>query len=136
MGSLSLTGMIAAGPIGSACDTFPTATTQIPLGFIDGARPYDAATGILIQTIASSSAFVPLVGVGPTGPVTQAAALYFKCDGPCTLRLTFDDGSGSQEVVEIPVHGIFLQEFPTTQPLEYLEIMGDARIEYFACGPS
>jgi len=128
--------MLAAGAQGGSCDAFPASSIQIPLAFIEGARPYDAASGILVQNVASPAAFIPLVGVGPTGPVTQATSLYLKSDGPCVLRLTNDDGGGGTVVQTIPIHGLILVEFPVTQPLELLEIQGEVRIEYFVSGPS
>lgn len=137
MGRVNVTGVVEGGPDSAAAGVFPSARFTAPLALRDtSGKSFDAATGVLTRTINSPSAFVPLDGVGPNATVTQGNFLYLKSDGQLDIRITHDDGSGGQTVVIVPVHGVFIQEFPTTKSLELLEAQGSGKIEYLVTGPS
>lgn len=135
MSSLDLSGALTAGP--ATGSGFPAASFTVPLALIAGASSsFQVASGVLTQLYASPAAFVALGGVGPTAAVTQGQFLYLKCDAASVLRITTDDGSGGTAVVEVPVHGLVLIEFPALRPLELLEIKGTGKVEYLVCGAS
>jgi len=131
-----MTGVVEGGPETSSAGVFPAARFTAPLSLLAGAsgKQYGAGTGILVRTINSPSAMVPLDGVGPTSTVTQGDFLYLKSDGIMELELTTDDGAGGQTVVVQPIQGVYAQEFPTTRPLEGLRIQGSGKIEYLVTG--
>tara|TARA_Y100000034_G_C6819181_1_gene368767 strand:+ start:274 stop:462 length:189 start_codon:yes stop_codon:yes gene_type:complete len=60
--------------------------------------------------------------------------LYFKSDAPLTLRLTTDDGAGGDVVAVVPIHGLAIMEFNSTNFLKTLEAQGTAKVEYFLSG--
>ena len=107
---------------------------NIPIGFISGTKQYVPGTGVLTRNVASPGAFLALDGVGPAATVTQGTFLYFKSNAPVILQLTCDDGLGSTVVIEQPVQGMYMLEFPSSQPLELLKIKGSATIEYLVVG--
>lgn len=135
MSALNLTGALTAGP-SSGGETFPGTSMQVPLAFAEGSKTLGAATGILTKTISSPAAYVALTGVGALNTVTQGSFLYFKGRGTFLLRLTTDDGVGGTVVSVVPVQGMLMVEFPTTRPLELLEVQGSGLIEYFVSGAS
>ena len=164
MGALTLSGVLQVGPANPVDGGFPGASENIPIGFISGTKQYVPGTGVLTRNVASPGAFLALDGVGPAAAVTQGTFLYFKCntpvilqltcdDGlgpaaavtqgtflyfksntPVILQLTCDDGLGSTVVIEQPVQGMYMLEFPSSQPLELLKIKGSATIEYLVVG--
>lgn len=132
MGTVDFSGVLAAGP--SASGAFPGAALNVPLSFGGGPKQFGAATGILTRNVSSPSSFATLDGVGATATVTQGTLLYFKTQSAMVLRLTTDDGVGGTATASVPVQGLFVLEFPTTRPLELLEVQGSGLIEYFVCG--
>ena len=134
MGALTLSGVLQVGPANPVDGGFPGASENIPIGFISGTKQYVPGTGVLTRNVASPGAFLALDGVGPAAAVTQGTFLYFKCNTPVILQLTCDDGLGSTVVIEQPVQGLYMLEFPSSQPLELLKIKGSATIEYLVVG--
>ena len=134
MGALTLSGVLQVGPANPVDGGFPGASENIPIGFISGTKQYVPGTGVLTRNVASPGAFLALDGVGPAAAVTQGTFLYFKSNTPVILQLTCDDGLGSTVVIEQPVQGLYMLEFPSSQPLELLKIKGSATIEYLVVG--
>jgi hypothetical protein len=134
MGALTLSGVLQVGPANPVDGGFPGASENIPIGFISGTKQYVPGTGVLTRNVASPGAFLALDGVGPAATVTQGTFLYFKSNAPVILQLTCDDGLGSTVVIEQPVQGMYMLEFPSSQPLELLKIKGSATIEYLVVG--
>ena len=134
MGALTLSGVLQVGPANPVDGGFPGASENIPIGFISGTKQYVPGTGVLTRNVASPGAFLALDGVGPAATVTQGTFLYFKSNTPVILQLTCDDGLGSTVVIEQPVQGMYMLEFPSSQPLELLKIKGSATIEYLVVG--
>lgn len=136
MGQVNLSGQLLAGPP-CAGGSFPSSSLTEQLALLQNPKPYQAATGILVRRVASPSAFVALPTVGASGDVTRGDTLYAKCDGPLLIELTQDDGSGSGTVVAVvPFQGLFMMEFPSTQPLLGLRVKGNANLVYFVSGPA
>lgn len=136
MGTVSVQGSLLAGPV-SVGASFPSASLQEQLSLLNNPKAYQAATGILSRRIASPSGFLALPTVGSAGDVTRGDTLYAKCDGPLILRITQDDGSGSPgDPVDLPIQGLFMMEFPSTQPLLALSVKGNANLVYFVSGPA
>lgn len=133
MGQLSLTGLLAAGPVGDS-ESFPASSFSVPLSLRSNPLSFDAASGVLTQNVISGNAFAPLLGVGSTSPVTAALILYLRCDGPAVLQMTTGNGVSADVVVEVPVHGLFVVEFPEDKPLKALALKGSTRVEYFVAG--
>jgi hypothetical protein len=137
MATIDLTGTITAGAQSAGIDVFPGASARIPLGFYGGqSKAFMVGGCVLTRIINSPAAFVTLSGVGASDVVTQGSFLYLKSDGVMILELTTDDGAGSTEVVELPVQGLVVIEFPTNRPLEALRIKGSGKIEYLVAGQS
>ena len=134
MGALTLSGVLQVGPANPVDGGFPGASENIPIGFISGTKQYVPGTGVLTRNVASPSSFLTLDGVGPTATVTQGTFLYFKSNAPVILQLTCDDGLGGTVVIEQPIQGLYVIEFPSSQPLELLKIKGSATIEYLVVG--
>lgn len=135
MGLLKLSGSLSAGPASaSEAGVFPGMSLSAAISTLQATKSFNAATGILPARINSSGAFVALNGVGATGPVLKAFTLYLKSDTAIDLELTHDDGLGGSTVVVIPVHGLHIQEFPSTKYLKSLRAKGVAQLEYFAAG--
>lgn len=137
MAIVSVQGSLSCGPPNCAgVGVFPSISMQDELSLLINPKPASVATGILQQPITSPAAFVPLVGISATGPVTAADTLYFKCDGQVVLELTQDDGSGVTTTVnELTVQGLVVLEFPALNKLKALRIKGTSRIVYFGSGP-
>jgi hypothetical protein len=125
MGQVSLAGVLVVGPSGSSV-AFPGSETTIPL--VATTTDYAVASPGLAN-VASSDAYVDLVGVGATGPVTAGRLLYVRTEGSVLLRLTTTAG-----VAVVPVAGLCLMEFPEGTPLTKLEVIGTSRIEYLVAG--
>lgn len=137
MAIVRLDGTLIAGPPTCAgLGVFPSISIQDQITLLQNPKPASVATGILQQPITSPGAFVALVGISATGPVTAADTLYFKCDGQVQLELTNDDGTGvGTTVAVIPVQGLLVLEFPAPNRLKGLRIKGTSRIVYFGSGP-
>lgn len=137
MATVRIDGNLIAGPPTCAgVGVFPGASVQTPVFLLQNPKPASVGVGVIVQTILSPAAFVPLVGVSATGPVTAADTLYFKSDGQVQLELTCDDGTGSGTTVAVdPVQGLYIREFPAPNRLVGLRVKGNSRIEYFASGP-
>lgn len=136
MGQLSLEGSLTGGPPSVSEGTFPASTFLVSLGFAAGKnKPFGVASGVLTRTIASPSAFAVLSGLGSTDSVTQATALYFKCNAPMLLQITSDDGVGGSVVAVVPVAGPFVLETPDLLFIKGLACKGSGPIEYLVAGP-
>jgi len=141
-GQVTLDGSLSAGPTVSGDGGFPASSCSAPLSLSVVPKPYLAACPVLSQTIASPSAYVTLPCIGAGGPVVNADTIYVKCDGPCALRLTFDDGTGAGTTFTsvVPLQGAFLCE-PPSQSVSgvggfctKVELQGSATVEYYASG--
>lgn len=135
MGQLKLSGSLTGGPAAVMDGSFPATTWLVSLGFAQGcSKEFGAASGVLTRQVASPGAFIALSGVGSTDAVTQANALYFKCNSPMQLRVTFHPLSGPDYKSVIPVSGPMVLETPDDQYITGLEVMGAGPIEYLATG--
>lgn len=127
-----------AGPPGASAGIFPSSSFSdvLQLGGGGQGKPYQASAESTSRAINSPNAFLAIPGIGAAGDVTKADFLYFKSDGPVTLQLTQDDGTGNGTVVAaVPVNGFVAMEFPSNQPLLGLSVKGSARCTFFASGP-
>ena len=131
MGQISVSGSIIGGPA-SASEGFPSAQFITQLKLRQSPMGFGAATGVLTQRLNSPSGFAELVGPGTV--VTRATFLYIRSDTDLLVRLTTDDGAGGDDVVVIPVGGLFLFECSGSKYLKLLEAQGSALIEYLAAG--
>lgn len=136
MGQLNLNGQILAGPPQSGGNGFPAASFNVPLQTLQTPKGFQVGTGVLTQIVNSPSAFVPLNGVATDAAVTQGDFLYLKVNAAVILRITTDDGAGGTNIVEVPVHGVIIMEFPTLNALEVLEVQGTGTVEYLVTGQS
>jgi hypothetical protein len=122
VGQISCSGALIVGP-GDTAKPFPGSETTVALA-LKNTECTVVQPGL--NVVASPLAFVAL----PAG-VTKGLLLYVRTDNPVTLRLT--TLAGAQVV---PVDGLFLAEFPSTDPLLLLEVQGSATIEYLVAGQS
>jgi hypothetical protein len=143
-GQVTLQGSLVAGPPVASDGGFPATSSTTQLGLNTTPKPFTAGTPTLSQTVNSPSSFVQLMCVSTNGPVVNADTFYVKCDGPCVLRLTFDDGTGTNTPaapVLIPLQGTCLLEPPAQSisgvggPLLKAELQGAATVEFYASGP-
>jgi len=137
MGQLSLSGSLIAGPPCSGTDQFPSSVTTLALALQYTPKGFGVATGILQRNIAvSNESWVTLSGVGATDTVTKCDTIYIRSNGPLTMELTTDDGTGTNTNVVslIPLNGLALLEFNENKWLKLVRLSGTATIEYFACG--
>lgn len=135
MTQLKLSGSLQAGPPTVTDGSFPATTVNAPISTKENPKTYQAATGVLRRTL-NYVAFTDLGTVGAGAEVEQGTFLYFRSDAAVELRLTTDDGGGGNEVAILPVDGLCILEFDSTQFLKLLEMNGSATIEYFISGPS
>lgn len=132
MGHVALSGVVVVGPDLKA-GTFPSAETTVAL--VSKTTDYVVSSPAGLIAVASPSAYVPLPGIGTTGPVTKGSFLYVKSNAPISLRLT--NVSGSTTVTSVtPLDGMLIQEFPTGSELVLLEVEGTATVEYLVAGQS
>lgn len=138
MGLAVIAGSLNAGPPGASSGVFPSSSFADALQFAGGGqgKPFQASGSSIARTINSPSAFVAIADVGASGDVTKADLLYFKSDGPVVLELTQDDGAGGSQTAEVPISGLYIAEFPSTQLLTGLRVKGSARCTYFVSGNS
>lgn len=135
MGQLSLEGSLTGGPPSVSDSSFPASTFLVSLGFAEGkTKQFDAASGVLTRTLNSPSAFAPLSGIGSTDSVTAGTALYFKCNSPMVLQITYDDGVGNPVVSTVPVAGVLVLEAPDLMFIKSLACKGVGPVEYLVSG--
>jgi hypothetical protein len=135
MGQIELSGSITFGPSTGGSGAFPSSVDTIQLETTPSPKQYGVASGTLARLVNTGLSYVTLSGIGTTDCVTQCTTLYFRCDAPVKLRMTFLDPDGGADIVSIvPFQGCQLFEFPTNGYLKLLEIKGSARIEYCASG--
>ena len=142
-GQVSLQGSLTAGPPVASDGGFPASSSTTQLALNTSPKPFQAGTPTLSQTVQSPSAYVTLGCVSASGPVVNADTFYVRCDGPCLLRLTLDDGTGmgTTTTAILPLQGTLLYEPPSQStpgvggPLVKAELQGTATIEYYASGP-
>jgi hypothetical protein len=97
MGILALTGQLVAGPPGSGLGNFPASSFQdsLLLGVAGSqGKPYTYSADSTSRSVNSPNAFQAIPGIGPGADVQRVDTLYFKCDAPLLLLMTFDDGTG------------------------------------------
>jgi hypothetical protein len=123
---------LLAGP-SEVCegDTFPAGGTTIPLALLGTWKPYVVDSGRQLYNVASPAAFVPLNGVGASGPVTQAHTLYLRVLAPVQVQLTYF-GVVSAQVVYLS--GLLLVEPDPAHPVTAVAVMGTAQVEFLAVG--
>ena len=135
MGELVLSGSLIAGPPCSRECEFPSGITTLSLGFRYQPKGYSVATGILQQNISiGSGSWVTLSTIGSGSTVTKCDTFYIRSNGPLSMELTTDDGSGGSVVAVLPLNGLSLLEFDESKFLKLVRLSGTATIEYFACG--
>lgn len=137
MGLLKLSGSIIGGPVDGRASQFPSSSIEVSLGFgVGDSKSFDPCTGVLSRTIASTGPtdFKTLEGVGVGLTVTKGNFLYFKCDSPMLLRVTFDDGAGGDVVAVSSVNGIYACEADDATPIKKLEAQGAGPLEYLVSG--
>lgn len=132
-----LTGSIVAGPsaAGAVDGSFPTMSAEATLGTKQ--TGFAASTGTLRKSLASPGSFVALSGLGAAAgdAVNLGKFLYIRTDAKVELRLSQKDPGGGADIVKVvPIEGLNLQEFPSSDGLTLLEAQGSATIEYMICG--
>jgi hypothetical protein len=135
VGQAELTGTITFGPSSGGAGVFPSSSDTIQLESTPTPKQFGAATGTFQRTVMSPSAYTTLSGIGDTDTVHQCNFLYFRCNAPVKIRMTFTDPDGGADIVSIlPVQGTIVFEPPSNGTMKLLEIKGSAQIEYGACG--
>lgn len=131
MGQATITGTLIAGQPSVSCTTFPAASASIPISTREGGAGYQRATGVLQRT----EAYAVLTDLGePGNTVKKATLLYFRSDGPVTLKTTQDDGLGGSTTATFTVQGLCIKEYPSDKALTKLEMQGNATFELFLSG--
>ena len=137
MGQVSINGTFSSGPV-QVGSGFPQAIYTTPLATSVTPKPYSAASGVMQRRVAvASPSFVALQGLGASDAVARCDLLYLRSDAPLILRLSNQDPlnpMGSPLVVEVPVAGLVIMEFPASSPLVLLEAQGSATVEYAVSG--
>lgn len=137
MGQVAINGTMQAGPVQVGAG-FPQAIYTTPLATSVVPKPFSTASGVMQRRVSvASPAFVTLQGVGPSDTVERGDLLYLRSDAPLILRLSNQDPLaplGPPLVVEVPVFGLVLLEFPASSPLVLLEAQGSATVEYAITG--
>jgi len=124
-------GTFGGGCSGGAADT----TYSLGLGSCPKLATAALGTGPSTRSINSSGAFVALEGAGTS--VLRADFLYLHSNATVDIRLTVDDGSGGDVVLDpIPHRGLLIKEFPAEKYLKLVEVKGVAQIAYLVSGPS
>lgn len=135
MGRLRFEGSLTGGPPAVTDSSFPASSFLVDLGFATGHdKSFDVASGVLTRQLASPSAFVALSGVGASDAVTQASALYFKCNATMQLEVTFHPPTGPDVVSVMPVSGPLVLETPDDFYIVGLRCKGSGPIEYLVAG--
>ncbi len=135
MGQVELSGSLTFGPSAGGAGVFPSSSDTMSLETTPSPKQFGAATGTLQRLVSSPGGYSTLSGIGASDTVQQCGFLYFRCNSPVKLRLTFVDPDGGSDIVSIvPVQGTIVFEPPTNGYLKLLEIKGSAQIEYSACG--
>jgi len=137
VGQVSINGTLSSGPV-QVGSGFPQAIYTTPLATSVTPKPFSAASGVMQRRIAvAAPTFVTLQGLGPTDTVVRCDLLYLRSDAALILRLSNQDPLnpfGPPLVVEVPVSGLVIMEFPASSPLVLLEAQGSATVEYAASG--
>lgn len=135
MGLLKLVGSLLGGPQDSSPSQFPGSSFEVVIGFGNSdSKASGAATGILSRQLNSASSLITLEGVGPTSTVTKGNFLYFKCNSPMLLHVTYDDGVGGSVVSPMTVNGVVMVEADDDKFIKKLEAQGTGPLEYFLSG--
>lgn len=133
MGQLSLTGSLTVGPVIGGDNVFPSSQSQVPLASYPAQKSSAVDGGFQHQNVSSPNAFVALSGLNTTDAVSQADTLYFKCQNPMQIRVTFAGNSPTVSVLF--VQGTVIIEAPTASNyMTLLEVMGTGPIEYLVSG--
>ena len=131
MGQAIITGTLLAGPPQVSSGTFPGASASVPISTREGGSGFQRATGVLQRT----ETYAILTDLGDPGhTVKKATLLYFRSDGPVTLKETQDDGSGGETTATSTVQGLVIKEYPSDKALTKLEMLGSATFELFLSG--
>lgn len=133
--SVTLSGSIIAGPQGAGDCGFPSGILNIVFSSFPPQKSAAAKTSSSKQ-LNSPSAFTALDGVGTGETVTQGNFLYLRSNSPTQIRLTTKASSGPDVVAVVPLQGVMIIEFPTTNYLLLLEAQGVGTLEYFVSGNS
>lgn len=128
MGSISLAGVVVAGPDGAATG-FPGSEITAPLMLTT--TDYLVSNHAGPMKIDSDETYVPIAGVGSDGSVTHGLFLYLRTDASIDVRITTTLG-----VSAIPVSGLVVLEFSSAAPMTALEVRGVGRVEYLVAGQS
>ncbi len=135
MGQLSIQGAITAGPPNVSDGGFPSAMITTRLRGKQEPKGFNACSGVIQQRVAIvAPSWLTLRCIGPDGPVVRADTLYIRSDGPVLLRLTTSDGISADVVRTMPLDGLGMWEFPSTNFLTLLEVQGSATLEFLASG--
>lgn len=133
MSIATLNGTLVAGPPGCGTGCFPSAAFTDSFGECCG-RPFQASASSPSRYVNSPNAFADVPGIG--SDVTRVDFLYLRSDGPIDLQLTTDDGVGGDVVTVESIQGYYIRDFAQAKPLKALGLRGNARVVYFASGPS
>lgn len=100
-------------------------------------RSATAHTGFTRRTVSvASPSWLALGEVGPTSTVAQGDFFYLRTTAPISIRYTVDDGAGGTRTYIEDVDAFVAKTFPTSKPLELVEVQGSATITFFASGQS
>lgn len=131
--SVALSGSIIAGPTGAGDCGFPSGILNIVFSSFPPQKSAPASTSSS-KLVNSPSVYVPLDGVGTGESVEQANFLYLRSTAPMSIRLTTKANSGPDVVAIVPIQGVMILEFQTTQYLKLIEAEGVGTVEFFASG--
>lgn len=128
--SITIQGNLTLGPQGCCDGGLPAGILQLPISVGECGGKAVATRAYDVRSLTDAAAFVTLGGVGDI--VTQGTTLLVRSNAPITLRLTT---FGSPDVVAVvPLHGLAIWEFPSSNYLKLLEAKGVAKVEYVVTG--
>ena len=129
---VTVKGTLLAGPPKSSCNGFPSGLVNAAFELTPPNKAADVST-YSAPNLNSPVSFAELDGIGDGNTVTKGTFLYVRTSSKMTIRIT--QGEGDDAVVStLYVQGLFMQEFPSSNPLTLLEAQGVGVIEYFASG--
>lgn len=114
-----LEGSITISPGVVTDSTFPAGSATIPLAFTQAIKTFNVDQPLRRFTGTGAPQAVSL-------GVTSAEFLYVRTQAIGTIR--FNGGT------DVPIHGTFIMEFPTTAPLTALSITVSGTVEYAVGG--
>jgi len=116
------------------------ADTMIEFGDACGSISAPVHTGLAKRLVATPApGWVALSGVGATDTVTRGQFLFFKASAPVLVRLTLDDGSGGDVVLDpLPIDTLapLILCFQSAKFLKLLEVQGSGTVHYLVSGQS